>query len=288
MSRVSQSGPTLVTVVDNGPSERRFDVLIIAARYAGAELPIFADRVDRFCQKLFRTEPFDLLGGLVNVHRLDRAAAGPSPTDLDVLDAHFPGPPGSRLLLADPEAAIRLADQYLPAHDMVFVQPNVENYGGSGGQIAVFSAHPDSIEIALHEMGHTAFGLGDEYSYPPTDDPIAEQGHPERHPGPEPDFVNLTVNTDWSSLKWRSLVPDGSPLPSEPSVGDASVGNPSAGDASVGELIGAFEGGDYHALGVFRPALDCRMRTLGQPFCAVCRQQIRRVLLSKVAGQRNL
>ena len=34
---------------------------------------------------------------------------------------------------------------------------------GSGDGIAVFSLAPGAEEIALHELGHSAFGLADEY-----------------------------------------------------------------------------------------------------------------------------
>jgi hypothetical protein len=38
--------------------------------------------------------------------------------------------------------------------------------------------------------------------------------------------------------------------------------------------IGLFEGGDYYHCNVYRPEFDCRMRTVNQPFCAVCQQVI--------------
>jgi hypothetical protein len=44
---------------------------------------------------------------------------------------------------------------------------NDTTYGGSGGAFAVLSRHPLSIEIALHEIGHTLGLLADEYDYRP-------------------------------------------------------------------------------------------------------------------------
>jgi hypothetical protein len=35
------------------------------------------------------------------------------------------------------------------------------------------------------------------------------------------------------------------------------------------------EGARYYHCGVYRPEYDCKMRKLGIPFCAVCRQVIR-------------
>ena len=45
--------------------------------------------------------------------------------------------------------------------DVIIVVSNSTRYGGSGGQIATLSMSTQSIEVALHEIGHTAFGLAD-------------------------------------------------------------------------------------------------------------------------------
>ena len=38
-------------------------------------------------------------------------------------------------------------------------------YGGSGGSVGTYSLASGATEIAIHEMGHTAFGFADEYAY---------------------------------------------------------------------------------------------------------------------------
>src|SRR6516165_2206557 len=48
---------------------------------------------------------------------------------------------------------------------MIMVIVNSQVYGGSGGGVATFSLAAGANEIALHEMGHTAFGFADEYDY---------------------------------------------------------------------------------------------------------------------------
>lgn len=71
-----------------------------------------------------------------------------------------------RLLSIDePEEtkALLLAKQYVPYMDYAVVLVNAETYGGSGGQVCVASLHEKSVEIVLHELGHTIAGLGDEY-----------------------------------------------------------------------------------------------------------------------------
>ncbi|SNY60888.1 M64 family metallopeptidase [Paractinoplanes atraurantiacus] len=43
--------------------------------------------------------------------------------------------------------------------------------------------------------------------------------------------------------------------------------------------VGLYEGAHYYRCGAFRPQFDCRMREIDREFCAVCAQQVRRVLL---------
>ncbi len=67
-------------------------------------------------------------------------------------------------------------------------------YGGSGGAVATFSTHSAAVEIALHEMGHTAFGFADEYEYY-AGCWTGETGR-NVYPGGEPFEPNVTANAD--------------------------------------------------------------------------------------------
>lgn len=284
----------MATVVDHGSSARRFDVVLTCDGYRQDELAMFAGRVQAFCAQLFDAAPFDVLRSLVNVHRLDVACTdsgadepgscgdgttGAGATARTYFDATFCGGGGSRrLLTVDTAAVLATVAQHVPAYDMVFVQVNAAAYGGSGGAVAVFSAHPSATEIALHEMGHTAFGLADEY---PAKAGCAhpDPGH-DQHPGPEPDYPNVTM--DPMAAKWAQLITSGTALPTmrnpDPSRCDERPSPVPAG------TVGAFEGADYHRGGIYRPEYDCRMRTLGAPFCAVCQREIRRQVLRYAAG----
>jgi hypothetical protein len=115
-------------------------------------------------------------------------------------------------------------------------------------------------------MGHTAFGLGDEYdggtgagAAPDVAGPAASAA----------EYPNISRTPDRQLLPWRDLVLPGTRLPTR----RAPPGT-----------VGAFEGADYVMTGAFRPEFDCRMRTLGQPFCAVCRRAIRRQVLRYVTN----
>lgn len=283
------------TVLDRGPSDNRFDIVVAGDGYREDELPLFRQRVDEFCGRLLDAAPFDVLRGLVNVHRLDVVSvesgadepascgdgtAGSGAQARTFFDATYcgAGAGNRRLLTVDTAAVLAAAGAAVPAYDLVFVQVNAMAYGGSGGAVAVFSAHPDAAEIALHEMGHTAFGLADEY---PAKAGCAQPdpAH-DRHPGPEPDYPNVTL--DPAVAKWADLVTPGTALPTmtnpDPSRCDQRPSPVAAG------TVGAFEGADYHRAGVYRPEYDCRMRTLGAPFCAVCQREIRRQVLRYATG----
>jgi hypothetical protein len=151
---------------------------------------------------------------------------------------------------------------------MAFLAVNSPISGGSGGSVATFSKAPGALEIAIHEMGHTAFGLADEYEYYSN---CAESGH-NKHSGSEPSQPNITTNKNRASTKWRSMIQASTPVPTTTNA-DCAHCDPQPSPVAVG-TIGLFEGADYYHCGVYRAEFDCRMRNLDRPFCAVCQQVI--------------
>jgi hypothetical protein len=169
-----------VTVLDHGPSDRRFDVVVVADGFGADEQDAFADAVRALVAELLATEPFGLLRALVNVHRVDVAGAPTSRLD-------------GRLLTVDEDAALGLARRHVPDADAVLVLANREEYGGSAGRVACLTRHPWGPALAVHELGHAAFDLADEY------------GHEGRHPGPEPRRINVTLESDPARAPWAEL-----------------------------------------------------------------------------------
>jgi hypothetical protein len=152
---------------------------------------------------------------------------------------------------------------------MLLVIVNSTIYGGSGGQVATFSKAAGAMEIALHEMGHTAFGFSDEYEYYAGCG--VDVGH-DHHPPSEPSQPNVTINSDRATIKWASLILPDTPMPTTKNA-DCSICDPQPNPVPVG-TVGAFEGADYYHCDSFRPEFTCRMRSLGNPFCAVCQKVI--------------
>lgn len=157
---------------------------------------------------------------------------------------------------------------------MVIVNTTV--YGGSGGNIAVFSLATNANEIGLHEMGHTAFGFADEYEYY-AGCGSGETGH-DRYTGSEPSPPNVTINANRATNKWHNLILTSTPMPTTSNSNCTQCDSQSSPVAQG--TLGAFEGAYYYHCGAYRPEFNCRMRALSNPFCAVCRQVIRTRLSS--------
>ena len=67
------------------------------------------------------------------------------------------------LVIDNTFAAYTVLSANTPDWDIVFLMVNTTMYGGTGGAFATFSRNQLSIEIALHEIGHSFAGLSDEY-----------------------------------------------------------------------------------------------------------------------------
>jgi hypothetical protein len=127
--------------------------------------------------------------------------------------------------------------------DVIVVISNSTRYGGSGGEIATLSMHASSTEVALHEIGHTAFAMADEYDYGTCS------------LSSEPREGNVSLNRS-RSVKWGGQIAASTPVPTY------------AGNVPNG-TVGVFTGGQYCTSGKYRPTENSRMRTLGYPWHAV-------------------
>jgi hypothetical protein len=154
---------------------------------------------------------------------------------------------------------------------------NSTQWGGAGGSIAKFSQGGNWVAGAIHEMGHTLFGLADEYEYwigcgMETDHDDYRNWIIHWEPG-EP---NITGETKRSAIKWRDLILPSTPVPTT-SNPDCTQCDPQSSPVSTG-TVGLFEGAGYYHCGLFRPEFNCMMRVVGVPFCAVCSRRLQQKL----------
>ncbi len=275
-------------ILDNGPASVLWNLALLGDGYQAGQMAQYAADVQSFVDALLATPPFDVMQAAINVFRVDvtstdsgaddpAACGGTGATADTYFDASFCNANIQRLLLVNTTTVLDTLATEVPQWTAALVVVNSTVYGGAGGTIGTFSLAPGANEIGLHELGHSAFGLADEY------ESFAGCGvdtDRDNHPAVEPAEPNVTVNTDRQTLKWRALVQGATPIPTTQNA-DCTLCDPQPEPPPPGR-VGLYEGAHYFHCDAFRPQFDCRMRALGQPFCAVCRRRIRSVLNSHI------
>lgn len=266
-------------IAGSAPRNRAFNIVLLAEGFTAGQQAAFNTAAQDFVNTLKATPPFDELSPAINVFRVNVAstdsgaddpvaAGGTGATARTYFDATFGGNGIRRLLLCNQSTALQVATAQVPEHSLVLVVVNSTVYGGAGGSVGTYSLANGATQVAIHEAGHTAFGLADEYAYYAGGN---ETGH-DHHPAGEPSEPNVTVNSDRNTLKWRWAVASSTAIPTMSNPDCTKVDN-RASTVPAG-TVGAFEGAHYYHCGAFRPEHNCKMRELGAPFCRVCRQVI--------------
>jgi hypothetical protein len=290
MSTADGAVVSTTQIVDNGPASARWNLVIMGDGYQSAQLGQFANDAQSFVNTLFVTPPFDGLQGAINVFRVDVSSTdsgaddpttcgGSGATARTYFDASFCNNGARRLLTVDAGTALSVAGAQVPQWRMAMVIVNSTVYGGSGGSVAVFSLAPGANEIGLHEMGHTAFGLADEYEYYLG---CGVDTNRNNHPGVEPAADNVTIDANRATNKWRELIDPATPMPTTSNADCTQCDQQS--NPYPPPTVGAFEGADYYHCGAYRPQFNCRMRALNNPFCAVCQRRMRHVFKPYMPG----
>lgn len=280
-------------IVDNGPDAQRYTIVLIGEGYTASEQAQFVQDAQDFVDFFFETPPFSTNCSTFNFWRVDVASTDSGADDpatcsdgstgsgampATYFDATFCGDGDiRRLLVSNNATAMNVANAQVAGWDSVVVIVNSNQYGGAGGQIATTSTSgADWPSIAIHEYGHSAFALGDEYEYYAgcgTDAP----GTHDNHPAVEPAAANLTIETNPALVKWSALFYPGIAIPTTTNADCTmcdSQGNPFPGE----QRVGLYEGAHYFHCDAYRPVFSCKFRNLGSDFCAVCQQRMQQVL----------
>ena len=266
-------------IFGSAPANRAFNVVLLAEGFTAAQQPAFDTACATFLTAFRTTAPYDELSPAINVFKVNvsstdtgaddpTATGGTGATPRTYFDATFGGNGIRRLLVCNNTTALTVAAAQVPQFSVVLVVVNSTVYGGSGGSIGTYSLAGGATEIALHEMGHTAYGLADEYPYYAGG---AETGH-DHHPATEPMEPNVTTSSVRATLKWNWAVAAATAIPTMSNPDCSTVDSrPSPVPAGT---VGLFEGAHYFHCGSYRPEFDCKMRNLSVPFCRICRQVI--------------
>ena len=272
-------------VVDNGPDESKWCLVITGDGFTSSEMGAFETAVDDFVVYLEAELTGVLNWDKVNVIRMDvesddsgadnmGGCSTPNPPVDTFFDAEHCIAGLDRTLRVDESLVIDAANTHFPEWDALLVLVNSTEYGGLGsGGVAVASLEPvNKHRLALHEMGHAAFNLADEYEFwagcstgetTQNNYPVATAGEP----------VEANVTATLSPLKWDVYVDPATPIATTTNV-DCSQCDPQSSPVPPG-TVGAFEGARYHHCDAWRPEFDCRMRKLDSEFwCAVCSARV--------------
>jgi hypothetical protein len=280
-------------VVDKGSDHKRWTLAILSEGYTGEQIDLFTKDSDKLIERLKVTAPFDRFWNALNIYRINVASKESGAKDPGIcgqetgsganpktyFNASFcNGSPTKirRLLLADYDKAFEVVDQNISSYNdaiMIVNAPGI--YGGSGRQHCAIYSTNASPTVGIHELGHSAFGLADEYnSYgtKPGPNPLKYQGSKAKDIA-DP---NVSLTIDFVREKWGNFITAGTVLPTM-SCPACSTGS-GVGSVSVAHVVGAFEGGKYYDCGVYRPQERCLMRVTTDPFCKVCEAKISRDL----------
>jgi len=311
-SRPPAAGEVIPLQRSGNPTDK-VDFLILGDGYTAAERGKCEGDARRMMGILFAVEPFKSRRSDFNVWGLCPAAVE-SGISRPSLGIHRRPPAGAtydafrseRYVLTFDNRAFRDLASQAP-YEVVELLANGKTYGGGGifGQFSTVAA--DSLwapYVFVHEFGHHLAALADEYytsevAYAPASDRV------------EPWEPNVTALLDPARLKWAGLVAPGTPLPTpwgkeafearsreiqaerrkiraekrpEEEMDALFLRQREEEEKRLGAepfagKVGAFEGANYEAKGLFRPAADCIMFTRDRvPFCPVCRHALERVI----------
>jgi hypothetical protein len=258
-----------ITKIYNGVDpDRAVDLAFIAEGYRADEMGKFREDVKKMADILFSEAPYIDYKDKFNIWAVE-AVSQDSGTDIPgenifvntALNSSFYTFDVDRYLTTQDIKSVNDFAASVP-HDNIIVLINSTRYGG-GGVYNYYSGtttgHPLSPKVFLHEFGHGFAGLADEYYN-------AEVAYDEFYPPDvEPWEPNITTRVNFDS-KWQKMINKDTPVPTPP-------------EEKYINVTGLFEGGGYSAKGIFRPEMDCRMKSNNQKgYCSVCRNAIKEMI----------
>ena len=240
------------TLLFNGSVDKRINIVILGDGYTEAQMPNFINDGKTALDYMFKTSPYQEYKNYFNVFiikvpSIETGITHPA-TATDVTEPVFPKATINsyfgctfdysnihRLVVPTKVSAITtVLANNFPVYDHVLMVANTTQYGGSGGTYATYTVNTSALEIAMHEIGHSFSGLSDEYY---AGDIYARETY------------NMTKETSSSSLRWKNWL---------------GINN-----------VGIFQHtGTGNAALWYKPHQNCKMQSLGNPYCSVCKERI--------------
>ena len=255
-------------VLSSGDPSVKIDIVIIPEGYTVEEMDQFKKDCERFSGFLFNSSPFKENKDKFNIWGIE-APSIESGTDIPkeniwrktLVNSNFYTFNTERYLMTTDNKTLRNVASNAP-YDQIYILANSDKYGGG----AIYNHYSMSVTkdknfefIVTHEFGHGFASLADEYW---TSDVAYQDFYPI---DVEPTDPNLTTLVNFDS-KWKDLVEEGTPIPT-PDTDEFK------------NKVGAFEGGGYMEKGIYRPKVDCSMRSIKvDNFCPVCKRAIQQMI----------
>ncbi len=241
------TGQKVKTVLNNGPVGNRYDIVILGDGYQASEEAKFDQDVQKAINKLFSKSSYKAYKNFFNAHSVFRASneSGADHPDRSppivkdtAYDASYNTGGTPRCLYIKNTSRAQADSRLAPdVEGRVIVLVNDTRYGGCAGTFSVSYTGSSGAEVQAHEFGHSFGRLADEYDY----------GRTGSYTGPEPSQANITKDST-GKAKWPLWLGYNG--------------------------ISAFQGAGYYKTGLWRPKIDCLMRTLNVPLCEICNEQI--------------
>ncbi len=256
----------ILPVIDihvTGMPEKKVDIVILPEGYTKDELGQFIKDCHTLTEQFFAFAPYTQHKNDFNMRAVwipSKESGSDSPNDsIEVstaLNTSFNTLYSDRYCMTLDYHKVRDYAANAP-YDQIYILINTDKYGGG----AIYNYYSVSVsgnlkspKVFIHEFGHAFAGLADEYGYEDSFENMYAKGV-------EPWEPNITTLVDFGT-KWKDMVDSKTPIPT-PKTGKYS------------KKIGAFEGAGYVKKGVYRPRIDCMMRSFnGDIFCEVCSKAI--------------
>lgn len=237
----------------NGDKQNRVNIVLLPDGFQDTQQTTFKNKVKSIQDYVFTVVPFKQYARFFNVYAIevpstDTGVTHPG-TATDVTEPAYPvtsvntyfqssfdnGKVHRSVVAKNSSGVYAVLNTNFPEWDVPMVLVNTTEYGGTGGGYITFTVNSSANETAVHELGHTFGKLWDEYW----------NNMPGEHP-------NMTQQSSMTTVKWTNwLTP-----PVLTGTGIYPYGTTSPESTW------------------FRPHQNCKMRYLGQPLCAVCKENI--------------
>lgn len=255
----------------SGSHTKKLDIVLLAEGYDETEEQLFRDDCAKFVEQIFSIDPYKSRMRDFNVHAVwtpSKESGVSLPGENIWRETAFAGSfytfGSERYFMIKDFTKVSIAAGAVP-YDAIYILGNTLKYGGGGiyNFYGMGSARNKELagEVHVHEMGHSIAGLADEYAADGFDN---DQYSSKREPFEE----NITTLKDFRRKKiWNSLLTKGVKIPTKVKDADNST-------------VGVFEGAGYSEHGVYRPVLNCMMRSFAgdRTFCPICTEALNKTI----------